>query len=114
MWVSFNADDLKLCWMRCRRARAKLFYLVNHSNEAEGLLRKLTMTLTVAALILGAIASQASAQNVNRGAICPANALKNATPIVTQAACTGWTGRCGCGPGFISACRDRCCRCVPC
>jgi hypothetical protein len=77
-------------------------------------MRKLTMTLMVAAFALGAMALQASAQNVNRGAICPANALKNATPIVTQAACRGWTGRCGCGPGWISACGDRCCRCVPC
>ena len=77
-------------------------------------MRKLTMTLAAAALILGAIASQASAQNVNRGALCPANALKNATPIITQAACNGWTGGCGCAPGWISACRDRCCRCVRC
>jgi hypothetical protein len=77
-------------------------------------MRKVTMTLMAAAFALGAMALQANAQNVNRGAICPGNALKNATPIVTQAACNGWTGHCGCAPGWISACRDRCCRCVPC
>ena len=26
----------------------------------------------------------------------------------------GMTGGCGCGPGWISACAPRCCRCVPC
>jgi hypothetical protein len=77
-------------------------------------MRNLAITLITTVFMLGAMALQASAQNVNRGAICPANALKNATPIVTEVACRGWTGRCGCGPGFISACRDRCCRCIRC
>jgi hypothetical protein len=76
-------------------------------------MRKLSMTLMAAALVLGALASQASAQYLRSGAAC-VNTLKNATPIVTLAACNGWTGRCGCAPGWISACRDRCCRCVPC
>ena len=40
--------------------------------------------------------------------------LKNTTPFVKQAACNGSTGYCGCGPGWISACAPRCCRCVPC
>jgi Bacterial capsule synthesis protein PGA_cap len=31
-----------------------------------------------------------------------------------QAACNGRTGRCGCGAGWVSACGNRCCRCVPC
>jgi hypothetical protein len=100
--------------MRCRSAGTKLFYLVKYSNEAESLMRKLTMTLMAAAFALGAMALQANALNLNRGAICTYNSLKNATPIVTHVACNGWTGACGCGPGFISACRDRCCRCVPC
>jgi hypothetical protein len=77
-------------------------------------MRNFTMTLMTAALVLGVMVSQASAQNVNRGALCPADALKNATPIVTRAACNGFTGGCGCAPGWISACRDRCCRCVRC
>ncbi len=76
-------------------------------------MRKLTMTLTATALLLGATALQASAQNQQRGA-AHIHALKNATPIVTPAACYGGTGYCGCGPGWISACAPRCCRCVPC
>jgi hypothetical protein len=76
-------------------------------------MRKLTMTLTAAALLLGTMAMQASAQNQQRGA-AHIYALRNATPIVTPTACNGGTGYCGCGPGWISACAPRCCRCVPC
>jgi hypothetical protein len=76
-------------------------------------MRKLTLTLTAAALVLGATALQASAQTQQRGAAC-IGVLKNATPIVTLAGCRGRTGYCGCGPGFISACAPRCCRCVRC
>ena len=75
-------------------------------------MRKLTLTLTAAALVLGAMTLQASAQS-QRGAACIL-ALKNATPIVTLAACGGYTGPCGCARGWVSACRDRCCRCVRC
>ena len=76
-------------------------------------MRKLTMTLAAAALVLGAMILQANAQTQQRSAAC-INALKNATPIVKQAACNGTTGYCGCGPGWVSACAPRCCRCVPC
>jgi hypothetical protein len=76
-------------------------------------MRKLTMTLTAAMLLLGTMAMQASAQNQHRGA-ADIHALKNATPIVKQAACGGGTGYCGCGHGWVSACSPRCCRCVPC
>ena len=72
---------------------------------------KITTTLAAAALILGAVSLQASAQNQFRGA---AALLKNATPIVKMASCRGRTGGCGCGPGYVSACGNRCCRCVPC
>ena len=61
-------------------------------------MRKLTGTLAAAALMLGAMASQASAQSQQRGAAC-IGAFRNATPIVTLAACNGATGYCGCGPG---------------
>jgi hypothetical protein len=71
---------------------------------------KLTMTLTAAALVLGAMAFQASAQD---GA-ASTHPLKNMTPIVKLAACNGYTGGCGCAPGWISSCRHRCCRCVRC
>jgi hypothetical protein len=76
-------------------------------------MRKFTVTLTVVALVLGAMASQASAQQQLNGAAC-FRALKNATSIVKPAACNGETGYCGCGPGWVSACAPRCCRCVPC
>jgi hypothetical protein len=81
--------------------------------KEEGLMRKLTVTLATAALVFGVMALPASAQNEHRGA-ASIHALKNATPIVKQAACNGTTGGCGCGPGWVSACLPRCCRCVPC
>jgi hypothetical protein len=76
-------------------------------------MRKLTMTLTAAAFVLGAMAVQASAQNQQHGA-SSLHAMKNATPIVTLAACNGRTGGCGCGPGWVTSCPGGCCRCVPC
>ena len=75
-------------------------------------MQRLMTTLAAVALILGTMAIGANAQNHQFGA--GFHALKNATPIYTPAGCRGFTGGCGCGPGFISACRDRCCRCVPC
>jgi len=75
--------------------------------------RKLTMTLMAAVLALGAMAMQASAQNQHYG-VAGIQALKNATPIVRQVACNGWTGSCGCAPGWVSGCANRCCRCVRC
>lgn len=75
-------------------------------------MRKFALPLAAAVLMLGAMALEASAQQ-QRGALC-IGTLKNATPIVTLAACRGGTGYCGCGRGFISACAPRCCRCVPC
>jgi hypothetical protein len=64
-------------------------------------MRKLTLTLSAAVFVLGALALPASAQNEQRGA-ASIHALKNATPIVRPAACNGGTGYCGCGPGWIS------------
>jgi hypothetical protein len=75
-------------------------------------MRTFTLTLTAVALVLGAV-SLANAQTLRPGA-GSLLALKNATPIVTLAACNGHTGACGCGRGFVSACVNRCCRCVPC
>jgi len=75
-------------------------------------MRKLVLTLAATALVLGAMAVEAGAQQ-QRGAVC-VKGLANATAIVKRAACDGTTGSCGCGPGFISACVPRCCRCVPC
>jgi hypothetical protein len=77
------------------------------------LIRKLTMTVAAAALVLGTMALQANAQNEHRGAAV-LKSVKNATPIVTLAACNGTTGHCGCGAGWVSACGDKCCQCRPC
>jgi hypothetical protein len=60
-------------------------------------MRKLSLALSAAVLVLGALALPASAQNEQRGA-ASIHALKNATPIVRPAACNGGTGYCGCGP----------------
>jgi len=80
-----------------------------HKQEAS-LMRKLTVTFAAAALVLGNMALQANAQNQHHGAAV----LKNATPIVTLAACSGTTGHCGCGAGWVSACGDQCCQCRRC
>jgi hypothetical protein len=65
--------------------------------------------------MLGGMAMSASAQNQAPGAARLHAQIQNATPI-HQAACNGWTGSCGCGPGWISACAGagRCCHCVRC
>jgi hypothetical protein len=76
-------------------------------------MKKLALTLGAAVLVFGTLALPAGAQTEQRGA-ASIHTLRNATPIVKQAACNGGTGYCGCGPGWISACAPRCCRCVPC
>ena len=79
-------------------------------------MRKLTLTLTAAVLVLGTIAMTASAQTQEPGAASLHAQLKNATPIVKQAACNGTTGRYGCGPGWVRMCGPNGghCRCVRC
>jgi len=77
-------------------------------------MKKLKITLAIVTFALAAMAIPASAQYQLPGVIGLHTALKNATPIVKEAACNGWTGRCGCGPGWVSACRYRCCGCVRC
>jgi hypothetical protein len=76
-------------------------------------MRKLSIALATTALVFGAVTMPASAQTENRGA-ASIHALKNATPYIKKAACNGGTGYCGCGPGWVSACAPRCCRCVAC
>ena len=79
-------------------------------------MRKLTMTFTAAVLVLGSVAMTASAQTQSVGAAGFHAQLKNATPIITHAACNGTTGSAGCGPGFVRACGPNGgnCRCVRC
>ncbi len=82
-------------------------------------MRKLALTLTAASFVLGMTALTASAQTQQRGATSLKTQLRNATPIVTPAACggpgpycdAGWVRRCWRDPhgrGHII------CRCVRC
>jgi hypothetical protein len=64
-------------------------------------MRKFALTLTAAALALGAAAIAVSAQTQSQSAAGFLAQLKSATPIITQAACTGRTGGHGCGPGWV-------------
>ena len=73
-------------------------------------MQKLTLTLAAAALVLGATALSASAQQLSAGLHAQ---IPNATPIVKQAACRGYGARCG--PGFTWACGPYGrCFCRPC
>jgi hypothetical protein len=72
-------------------------------------MRKVALTLTAAAFALGATAMVASAQTQSNGA-ASLGSLKNATPLIIRAACTGRTGGHGCGPGFVWN-GNRCVRC---
>lgn len=80
----------------------------------EGLMRKLTMTLAAAMLVLGAIAmtTGAEAQGIHPSSVC--QAVKNFTPYIKEAGCHGKTGYCGCGAGWVTSCAPKCCKCVPC
>ncbi len=73
-------------------------------------MRKFVMVLAAASLVLGVMALQAGAQDGTAGI----HALKAASPIIKLAACNGFMGNCGCAPGWISSCRNRCCHCVRC
>jgi hypothetical protein len=77
-------------------------------------MRKLTMSLTAAVLVLGTMAVTASAQTQATGAARLHAQIQNATPIIKQAACNGTTGVYGCGPGWVRRCGYYGCRCVPC
>jgi hypothetical protein len=74
-------------------------------------MRKLTMTLTAAALILGTMAVAANAQTQSPGASSFHAQIKNATPI-QEAACRGFGPYCG--PGFTRVCGPYRCWCRPC
>jgi hypothetical protein len=76
--------------------------------EAEDM-RKLTVTLSAAALALATMAMTAGAQTQSQGA-AGFKLLKNATPVIHQAACNGRTGGHGCGAGFVWN-GARCVRC---
>ncbi|HEX3939498.1 MAG TPA: hypothetical protein VHX43_18505 [Xanthobacteraceae bacterium] len=74
-------------------------------------MRKLTLTLTAAALMLGVTAFAANAQTQAPGAAGIHAQVKDFTPI-EKAACRGF-GR-WCPPGFVRACGPYRCWCRPC
>jgi len=78
-------------------------------------MRKLTMTLTAAVLVLGTMAMTASAQTQAPIAVNFHAPLNYSPRIITEAACNGRTGVRGCGPGWFWACGPYGhCRCVRC
>jgi hypothetical protein len=75
-------------------------------------MRKLTMTLTAAALMLGTMAIAANAQIQAPGAANLHAQIQNATPLTTKAACNGWGPYCP--PGTIRRCGPYRCWCARC
>jgi hypothetical protein len=83
--------------------------LVGIRQTGGGFMKTLTLTLAAAALVLGATALSANAQQLGTGHA----QLQNATPIVKNVACRGYGARCG--PGFTWACGPYGrCFCRPC
>jgi hypothetical protein len=78
-------------------------------------MRRIVMVLASAALVLGVVLGVFAWQGQAGAQDLPSlHALKNQSPIVKMAACNGYTGGCGCAPGWVSSCRRRCCACVRC
>lgn len=73
-------------------------------------MKKLTLTLAAATLVLGSMVMGASAQT--QAGAASIHALSNATPIVKQAACRGFGPYCP--PGYVRACGPYRCWCRPC
>jgi hypothetical protein len=74
-------------------------------------MRKLTMTLTAAALLLGTMAIAANATTLTTGAGSFHAQIQNATPL-KQAACRGFGPYCP--PGTTRVCGPYRCWCRPC
>jgi hypothetical protein len=72
-------------------------------------MQKFAIAFFAAALVM-ATAYSASSQTMSRGSAGFHAQIKNATPIIQQAACIGRTGGHGCGPGHVWNGN----RCVPC
>src|ERR1700691_1382972 len=85
------------------------FHVAIETNQKEGLMRKITMTLAAALFVLGSVAVAANAQTQGAGSI-QAQA-QNAT-IIHKAACFGF-GR-WCPPGMRRVCGPYRCWCRPC
>jgi hypothetical protein len=65
-------------------------------------MKKITLTLTAATLILGSMALSANAQSQALGAASLHAQIQNATPILKQAACRGFGSHCP--PGYVWTC----------
>jgi hypothetical protein len=76
-------------------------------------MRKTTTIIATALLVLGTMRLDANAQSTSLGSLL-SRAVPNYSTPFKNAACNGTTGYCGCGPGWVSRCAPRCCRCVPC
>ncbi len=74
-------------------------------------MRRLTLTLATAALMLSGLAIAANAQTQAGGASSLHAQIQNATPL-KQAACRGFGPYCP--PGWVRACGPWGCRCRPC
>ncbi len=75
-------------------------------------MKKLTIPMAAVALVLASAAFTAHAQTQAPGAAILHAQIKNATPIQKEINCRGWTGRMGCGPGWVWSRWAH--RCVPC
>jgi Spy/CpxP family protein refolding chaperone len=73
-------------------------------------MRKVTLTLSAAALALGAMALVANAQTQHAGVAGMKAQAQNFTPMIQKTACDGRTGGHGCGPGWTWN-GNRCVRC---
>jgi hypothetical protein len=91
------------------RMRNRLFHVAFQTNQKEGLMRKVTMTLAAALFVLGSVAVAANAQT--QGAASIQAQAQNAT-IIHKAACFGF-GR-WCPPGMRRVCGPYRCWCRPC
>ena len=67
-------------------------------------MKKLALTLTIGTFALGMTTLTASAQTQRLGAAALHAQAQSFTPIIQQAACGGYTGAYGCGPGWTYYC----------
>ena len=74
-------------------------------------MKKLTMTLTAAVLVVGTMAIAANAQT-RLGAASLHSLAQNATPVISHTACGGFGPYCP--PGMTRACGPYRCLCRPC
>ena len=77
-------------------------------------MKKLALSLTTAALILGINVLSGNAQTQAPGAANLHAQIQNTTPIVKQVDCRGGRQKGACPPDFIKKCGPAACKCVRC